>query len=416
MGRAGATNCHHRLGMRLRTKYAGLRRHAEKEQGFALIELLVALLVFSIAVAMATQLYVSDLRSTTIIRDRVQMLDTSDNIKSWLTQNLATADIPPVQGDWQTLEVTSNSRCFLVKLNPVSHEIEGRSVDTASCAGVETATPVTVITDGCACAYNDATAQPLFVYRDKNGDKITDLATDPSRISAARAIDINLNLDNPSDHANPFKRTLSYALGGAFYANQVAAGSIDTAQLVDGAVTSSKIAPGSITGAKFADGSIGVDKLNSSARSSTFSFPLITNGRDSWTATSTSSWAPGPNDNFSRLGVDLSSYCVSGKTLEVRGSFVVFDQGTNDLTLRLKLVRDDGHGGGAADFALSDAPTGSNVSAGGWAQIQTPWQSINCASPDATTYFYSPQALAGDSGSVGKSFTVVNAALDLRYQ
>jgi prepilin-type N-terminal cleavage/methylation domain-containing protein len=396
------------------TMRAGLRRGRD-QGGFALVELLVAILVLAIALGMATELYISSLHATSNIRQRTQMLDDADYVKSWLTQHLEVADVPPTYGDWQTLKVTSNSRCYSLSLDTDSHDLMSRSVDEVAqaCPGLDDTAPVNV--SQCGCVVNSS-SDPLYVFLDKNGGPL-DVNGNHSLVSQVATVEVHLTMKDATTNSTipTQRRTLSYALGGAFYANQFPPGSIDTSQLVDGSVTNTKIAPGAITGEKFADGSIGLDKLAAAARAATTSFPLITDGRGDWSAVSTSSWTPGPNDAFARAGVGLGSYCVSGKTLEARGQWLVYNQTSSALSLRFKLVYDNGQGGGQNDYATSAIPAQPNVPGNGYGMVATPWMAVDCASPDPTVRYYSTQVLAADSGSTGKTFSVVSASLDLRY-
>ena len=396
-------------------RISGAKRGLGLADGFALIELLVAILIFSIVIGMATELFISNLRSTSRLQQQIQILDTSDTAKSWITSYLAAADYPPYSGDWQTLEVTSNGNCYQIALDTSTNELLGRS--SSDCSTVSSQTP-TVLAQG----VQNTETHPLFIFKDGAGDPVpaasghTDATVFPD-VSQAKQVEVQMVLSNPSDSTiAPQTRTLVYTLGGVYLANQYGPNSIGSSQIVDGSVTNQKIAAGAINGSDFADGSVGIDKLTSGARASDVSFPIITGDGGTWSVSSTSSWDTGPNDAFTRVGVTLGDYCVEGKTLQARGSFVALNGTSSDLRLQFKLVRDDGQGGSSADYAIADAPTATNVPGSGYGYITTPWQTIDCSSPESTAYFYSPQARAGDSGSIGKHFSLVQAALELRYQ
>jgi hypothetical protein len=250
--------------------------------------------------------------------------------------------------------------------------------------------------------------QPLFTYRDKLNNPTTD-------ISSARVVDVNLILDDPTDSLPAVTRTFTYALGGVYLANQVAPGSIDTLRLVDGSVTSAKIADGAITGDKFSTGTLDPSKFTPAVRASEIQIPLISGGSATWDANSTTSWSNDPQATFDRVSEVEADYCETGKSLQARAHFVAYNQTTSDISLLMKLVRDDGQGGGETDFATTDAIV---VPAHGYGDIASkPWQNITCVpTGDSSTYFYSIKTEAGNTDSISKDFTVIYAALELRYQ
>lgn len=378
-----------------------LQRLRCSESGFALIELMVALLLFSIVMGMATELYISNLRSTSSLNTRAAFLDEADFVKSWLTSNLAVADIPPVAGTWQELEVTSNSECFRLSLNTGTNSLEARSVNNTDCDGISEATPE-VIGENIA----NTEGVPLFTYKNKSGGEATD-------ISNAREINVNLRLDDPTDSLPAVTRTFTYALGGVYLANQVAPNSIGTAELIDGSVTSSKIANGAVTGDKLSSDSIGAEKLSSAVRTSGVRIPLISGGSATWSAASATSWSADPQATFDRVSSAEADYCQTGKSLQARAHFVVYNQTAADISLLMKLVRDDGQGSTPEDFAVSDAAA---VNAHSYKDITSDWQDIDCEVPDTGAYFYSGKTEAGNGDSVSKDFAVVYGALELRYQ
>lgn len=366
------------------------------ENGFTLVELLVSLVILSIVLGMSTELYISNLRSTTKIEQRVILSNEADFIKSWLGSNLAIADIPPVSGTWNTLEVTSNGTCFKLSLDN-SGNLQSQTAST--CATVDEAPPTTL-----GGQLTNSPSKPLFTYKTKTGEATSDVAQ-------MREIDINLELGNIS---STLSRTFSYVLGGIYLANQIRDNSIGTAQLVDGAVTSPKISDGAVTADKLAVGAINASQLPESVRESFFSLPLITGGTANWTTTSTTDWSDDPNKDYDQVSTVLGDYCAAGKTLQSRAHFVIYNKSASTLSLSLKLIRDDGSGGPSnSDYIVSDS---FSVNSSAHVNKTTTWQNVGCSTPETLTYFYSTKAKAGDSGSIGQSFSVVYSALELRYQ
>lgn len=378
------------------------------ESGFALVELLVAILILSIAVAMSTELYVSNLNSTNDINQRMQMNDYADFTKGWLSSNVATADVPPVAGSWHTLVVNDaeNSLCYQLSIDIDNAELEARQA--ADCATVAAASALVL-----SNYISNTETKPLFIYYDKQGN----IVNPQTQLAQVRQVDVSLRLDSNDDNLPAVTRVLSYALGGSYRDNDVN-GPINGSDLVDGSVTNAKIADGAITGDKFADGSIGAAKLTEATRASSFRFPLISDSDEVWSAGSTTSWTLGPKDAYQRVGITLGDYCSSGKILEARGAFVAYNRASpaQGLRLRFRLVRDDGAGGSANEYAASLAPGADNVPASGFALITTPWQSVNCVTPETAPFFYSIQTLAQENGSQDKNFSLVHAALELRYR
>lgn len=382
------------LFLLVRTTRARLRC----ERGFSLIETLVAMLILAIAMGMAVDLYASSLESNRDIRNRAQMLDRSDFVKYWTTANLAPADIPPSGGDWKSLQVTANGRCYSLELDPATDVLSSRSATT--CAGLSGAAPFLV-----ADFVANTASSPLFRFRDRTGAEVT--------FGQARQVDIELTMDNAGDRTLPFKRTLSYTLGGVYLANEIADNSITTVKIVDGAVTNEKIAAGAVTGSKFADGSIGATKLTTAARTAFLRFPLVAAGTENWQATVTGSWLLSPAAAFQRAGLVLGEYCLAGRTLQARGSFLALNRTASPLLLEFKLVSENGVGGAATDFALS---AGATLSASAYAEIETAWQAVDCITPSSNALIYSPLARTNDAASLNKQFTLVSSALELRYQ
>lgn len=395
------------LGL-VRRLATGTRRGGQA--GFALVELLVAILILSIAVGMATELYVSNLNSTNDINQRMQMNDYADYTKGWLASNLATADVPPAAnaaGDeyWRSLVVTSpEGTCYKLSIDVAAAELEARQA--SNCTDVHSAAEVVL-----SSFVANTQSQPLFLYYNKNGGQV-DPATS---LATVRQVDVLLRLDNNDDNLPAVTREFSYVLG-AFVRDNNFNGPIGTSDIQNGAVTNAKIAAGALTGDKFANGSIGAGKLTDSTRASSFRFPLISDSDEVWTAGSTTSWTQGPKDAFQRVGVTLGDYCAAGKTLEARGAFVAYNRTAQGLSLRFQLVRDNGAGGVASAFASSPVPGAANLPASGYALITTPWQTIDCATPETSVFFYSAQTRAGESGSQDKNFSLVHAALELRYR
>jgi prepilin-type N-terminal cleavage/methylation domain-containing protein len=374
---------------------AGVR----SQQGFTLIELVVAMAVFVVVLLLSTALYVSALEESNGVRLRQNMLADANFAKYWLQEHLAQAETPLYDGDWRSVTVVDagDEQCHQLALDPETNVLSARQA--ADCAQIEDASPTQIVDN----VVNDESS-PLFRYLDDAGEEVADVA------DAAR-VRVELLLDSEHDRAQPTSRTFTFTLDGVYLANQLAEGSVTTSQIADGAVTSQKIRAGSLTGSRFADGAIGPSKLNAAARGSFFVYPVMNNGSATWTASAVNTYISGPDSPFTRSGVALEDFCLSGKTLQARGYFLLKNGSTSSsLAVQPRLVHENASGGGLTAFAegsaLTLAPEAYGASASGWA-------TVSCAAVGPRYYY--PQARVTESGSVGLPFTVVGAWIQLRY-
>lgn len=378
-----------------------------RERGYMLLEMVIAMSILATTALLSADILISTFRSEHQLRDRAALIDNSDMAKTWLAAKLQPAALPLEEGDWNRVMFRSGPDCVILELDDTTKLLEGRQ--GATCPDAEMAPAITI-----AQWVSNTEEDPLFVFKNDNGDVLEPTA----QLSQATKIEMRLLADRDSDLTTAYRREMTYDLGGAFVSGELADNSVTTLKIQDGAITTDKIADSAISGTKIANGAVTASKLSSDAKKTTFNFVLTAADSTSWSIDQVGTWWAPSASSYSRSGLVLGDYCISGKTLELRGVFLVYNPQASGLGLRFKLVKAPVAGTPVSDAGAMDPPSGVNVSASTYNQLTTPWVTVNCAGSgvnDPQIYWAQATAASTSPVSTGLNFNVPNVTLQLRY-